>query len=187
MVKEREENMKALLLNGSPRKGNTCAALDALKRGMENISGAEIREVAAAEVSVSGCIACEQCADAGKCVFDDDANWIVDAVVEADVVVFATPVYWWGVTAQLKLIIDKLYSQGSRLKECSKKVGIIVIGEAAQDDPQYEIIARQFECICDYLGWDIAFCSTHTAGAADELAGNAAAMAEMKGLWKTLA
>lgn len=178
--------MKALLLNGSPRKGNTCAALEALKNGMSNIDGLEVNEVAAADVSVSGCIACEQCADGGKCVFDDDTNAVVDAVVEADAVIFATPVYWWGITAQLKLIIDKFYSQGSRLKECDKKVGIIVVGEASQGDLQYELITKQFECICDYLGWDIAFCNTYTAGAADELAGNADAMVEIEDLWKTL-
>lgn len=178
--------MKALLLNGSPRKGNTCAALAALKKGMSNIGGLEVNEIVAADVSVSGCIACDRCADGGKCVFEDDTNSVVDVVAEADVVVFATPVYWWGITAQLKLIIDKLYSQGSRLKECDKKVGIIVVGEASQDDLQYELIAKQFECICGYLGWDIVFCNTYTAGAADELAGNVSAMAEIEGLWNTL-
>jgi len=179
--------MKALLLNGSPRKGNTCAALNVLKNGMKNISDAEVKEIVAADVSVSGCIACEQCAENGKCVFDDDTNWVVDAVAEADVVVFATPVYWWGITAQLKAIIDKFYSQGSRLEKGCKKVGIIIVGEAAQDDPQYEIIAKQFDCICDYLSWEIVFCNTYTAGAADELAGNASAMAEIENLGKSFA
>lgn len=178
--------MKALLLNGSPRQGNTHAALEALKKGFANVNGLEAGEIEATNVDVSPCVACDTCAEIGKCVFDDDTNEVITAISEADMLVFATPVYWWGITAQLKLIIDKLYSQGTKLKEQEKKVGIIVIGEAGQDDPQYEIIAKQFECICQYLGWEIVFCNTYTAGAADELAANEKAMAEIEALWKTL-
>lgn len=178
--------MKALLLNGSPRQGNTHAALEALKKGFANVNGLEAGEIEATNVDVSPCVACDTCAEIGKCVFDDDTNEVITAISEADMLVFATPVYWWGITAQLKLIIDKLYSQGTKLKEQEKKVGIIVIGEAGQDDPQYELIAKQFECICQYLGWEIVFCNTYTAGAADELAANEKAMAEIEALWKTL-
>ena len=178
--------MKALLLNGSPRQGNTYAALEALKKGFANIEGLEVGEIEATNVDVSPCVACDTCADTGKCVFDDDTNEVIEAVLEADMIVFATPVYWWGITAQLKLIIDKLYSKSSALKEVSKKVGIIAIGEAEQDDPQYGLIAKQFDCICDHLGWDIVFCNTYTAGDVSDLAGNEAAIAEIEGLWKTI-
>lgn len=178
--------MKILLLNGSPRQGNTYAALEALKKGIKNIKGAEIGEIAATDVDVSPCVACDTCAETGKCIFDDDTNEVIEAVMDAEMIVFATPVYWWGITAQLKLIIDKLYSKSAALKECSKKVGIIAIGEAEQDDPQYGLIAKQFDCICEHLGWDILFCNTYTAGAADDLAGNEAAISEIEGLWKTI-
>lgn len=178
--------MKALLLNGSPRQGNTHAALEALKKGFANVNGLEAGEIEATNVDVSPCVACDTCAEIGKCVFDDDTNEVITAISEADMLVFATPVYWWGITAQLKLIIDKLYSQGTKLKEQEKKVGIIVIGEAGQGDPQYEIIAKQFECICQYLGWEIVFCNTYTAGAVGDLAANENAMAEIEELWKTV-
>ena len=178
--------MKALLLNGSPRQGNTYAALEALKKGFKNIEGLEVGEIAATDVDVSPCVACETCAEIGKCIFDDDTNEVTEAVLEADMLVFATPVYWWGITAQLKLIIDKLYSRGTQLKECSKKVGIIVIGEARQDDPQYDLISKQFECICQYLGWEIVFCNTYSAGDVNDLAANEAAISEIEGLWKLI-
>ena len=178
--------MKALLLNGSPRQGNTHVALEALKKGFENIKGLEVGELAATDVDVSPCVACDTCGEAGKCIFDDDTNEVIDAIVEADMIVFATPVYWWGVTAQLKLIIDKMYSKCDQLKECNKKIGIIAIGEAEQEDPQYELIAKQFECICGYLGWEIVFSKSYTAGDAGELAENKDAMAELKGLWETI-
>lgn len=176
--------MKALLFNGSPRKGNTCAALDALKKGMENMGDLEIQEVMAADVSVSPCMACDLCDSDGECVFEDDTNDVVEAVLAADIIVFATPVYWWGMTAQLKVIIDKFYSRSKRLKELRKKVGVLVIGEAEQDDPQYEIIPKQFACICDYLGWEMAFSKTYTAAAADDLAKSEETIKEIGELWK---
>lgn len=178
--------MRALLLNGSPRQGNTYAALEALKKGLANIAGLEVGEIEATNVDVSPCVACDTCAETGKCVFDDDTNEVIEAIMEADIIVFATPVYWWGITAQLKLIIDKMYSKASALKETSKKVGIIAIGEAEQDDPQYGLITKQFDCICDYLGWDIAFCHTYTAGAVGDLSADEKAIAEIEALWKTM-
>lgn len=178
--------MKALLLNGSPREGNTYAALAALKKGFANIENLTIKEIAANDVSVSPCLACEVCRDSGECVFDDDTNDIMDAVVGADVIVFATPVYWWGITAQLKLIIDKFYSRSSQLMECKKQVGIIVVGQMPVEDTQYEIIRKQFQCISDYLGWDIAFCNTYSAYDARDLENNAETINEIEGLWKEI-
>lgn len=176
--------MKAILFNGSPRKGNTYTALEALKKGMANIADLEIKVINATDVSVSPCIACEGCGSNTHCVFDDDTNDIVDAVVAADILVFATPVYWWGMTAQLKVIIDKFYSQSQKLHGVKKKVGVMVIGEADQSDAQYEIIPKQFACICDYLGWDIAFSKTYTAAAADDLAKKTDTVKEIEELGK---
>ena len=178
--------MKALLFNGSPRKGNTYTALKALKRGLVNINELELWEVDAYEASVAPCVACDACASSGKCICDDDTNEIIDAVAEADLIVFATPVYWWGVTAQMKLIIDKLYAQCNKMKTLNKQVGIIIVGEAEQDDPQYDIIPKQFECICDYLGWQLKFCNTYTACAAGDLAADAEAIEEIEELWESV-
>ena len=86
--------MKVLLLNGSPRKGNTYAALEAVKKDLENVSDIQVKEIIASDVNVSPCIACESCGSGNGCVFDDDTNDVIEAVVEADAVVFATPVYW---------------------------------------------------------------------------------------------
>ncbi|MDO4485648.1 MAG: flavodoxin family protein [Bacillota bacterium] len=178
--------MKALLFNGSPRHGNTEAALEAVKKGFANVEGLEITQINANDAGVSPCIACESCKSGEGCVFDDDTNEIVNAAVGADIIVFATPVYWWGITAQLKVIIDKMYSQSTKLHELKKKIGVIVIGEAEQDDMQYKIIPQQFKCICDYLGWDLKFSKTYTAAGTGDLAADAEAMAELEELWKAV-
>lgn len=178
--------MKALLLNGSPRKGNTCAALEALKRGFANIEDLEIKEINADDAGVSPCIACESCKPSGSCVFDDDTNDVIEAVMEADILVFASPVYWWGLTAQLKTIIDKFYCNIEGLKAKKKKVGLLLVGEAEQDNPQYRIIREQMECISDYLGWEMAFCKSYTAYYVGDLEKLTDATAEIEALWKTI-
>lgn len=176
--------MKVLIFNGSPRKGNTCVAIDAVEKGMADAGGFDVTEIEAYNVGVSACIACLQCGCESECVFDDDTNDIIDAVEAADAIIFATPVYWWGMTAQLKLIVDKLYCRFEKLRTMPKKVGAIVIGEAEQDDPQYKIIPKQFECICDCLGWDMMFAKTYTAGEAGVLAENKTAVEELEGIYE---
>lgn len=176
--------MKVLIFNGSPRKGNTCVAIDAMEKGMDAAGGFDVEEIKADAVGVSGCIACLQCGCEGDCVFDDDTNDIMDAVEAADVIIFATPVYWWGMTAQLKMIIDKFYCRFEKLNRMTKKVGVIVIGEAEQGDPQYQIIPKQFECICECLGWDMLFAKTYTAGEAGVLAEDKDAVAELEGIYE---
>lgn len=178
--------MKVLIFNGSPRKGNTVTAVNALKAGMDAAGKFEIKEIIANNMEVSPCIACMACNCDSRCVFEDDTNDIMDAIEEADAIIFATPVYWWGVTAQLKLIIDKMYCCFAKLDQQSKKVGLIVIGEAEQDDPQYRIIPTQFDCISDCLGWDMVFAKTYSAGEPGDLAADEEAVKEIEGLWETL-
>lgn len=76
-----------------------------------------------------------RCKGSSSCVFDDETNDIMEQIIEADVLVFDTPVYWWGISSQMKIIIDKFYSHTSPLAECSKQVGVIVVGELPQENP----------------------------------------------------
>lgn len=178
--------MKALILNGSPRRGNSTAAAEALAKGFANIQGLETEEIRVDDFSVSPCIACNACGCEGACVFDDDTNDIIQKICDAEVVVFVTPVYWWGITAQIKTVIDKLYSRVSVIKGMNKKIGLIVIGEAEQDDPQYQIIPKQFECISDYLGWDLRFAKTYTANEPEDLRNSESAVKEIESLWQSI-
>ena len=102
---------KIVVITGSPRKnGNSFAMTDAFIQAAEAKGHSVIRFDAAA-MNVGGCHACETCYKTGKaCSFDDDFNTIAPAILEADVVVFTMPVYWYSIPAQIKAIIDKLYS-----------------------------------------------------------------------------
>ena len=102
---------KIVVITGSPRKNdNSFAMTDAFIQAAE-AKGHSVTRFDAATMNVGGCHACETCYKSGKaCSFDDDFNTIAPAVLEADVIVFTMPVYWYSIPAQIKAIIDKMYS-----------------------------------------------------------------------------
>ena len=102
---------KIVVITGSPRKnGNSFAMTDAFINAAE-AKGHTVTRFDAAMKNVGGCRACETCFKTGKaCSFDDDFNTIAPAILEADAVVFTMPVYWYSVPAQIKGVIDRLYS-----------------------------------------------------------------------------
>lgn len=168
--------MKILILNGSPRKGNTVTAIHAFAEGVK--ANHEVEIVDTYKLNVSPCMGCGVCKCSNGCVAKDDSNMIIDKVVEADFVVFASPVYWWGITAQMKMVIDKCYCKGMLLK--GKKIGVIIVGGSPVDTEQYRLIRGQFHCISEYLDWDILFHKDYFASEKDDLAGNQEALAELK-------
>ena len=178
--------MKALLLNGSPRMGNTYAALGAVAEGFKNIKDMEVETVAVADMSISPCMACDACKGGEGCVIEDDGIELVQKMLDADVIVFGTPVYWWGVTAQLKLLIDRMYAHSDKFAKGGKQIGLIAIGEAGVASKQYKIISDQFECIAEYLNWDIVFNEAISAADCDDLIKDTAKMAELKDEWKKI-
>ncbi len=102
---------KIVVITGSPRKnGNSFAMTDAFIKAAE-AKGRAITRFDAALKKVGGCRACETCFSTGKaCTFDDDFNTIAPAILEADVIVFTMPVYWYSIPAQIKGIIDRIFS-----------------------------------------------------------------------------
>ena len=102
---------KIVVITGSPRRnGNSFAMTDAFIQAAK-ANGHEVTRFDAAMKSAGGCRACETCFKSGKaCSFDDDFNTIAPAILEADAVVFTMPVYWYSLPAQIKGVIDKLFS-----------------------------------------------------------------------------
>lgn len=102
---------KIVVITGSPRRdGNSFAMTEAFIKAAE-AQGHSVTRFDAAMNHVGGCHACETCFKTGKaCSFDDDFNTIAPAILEADAVVFTMPVYWYSIPAQIKSVIDKLFS-----------------------------------------------------------------------------
>lgn len=102
---------KIVVITGSPRKnGNSFAMTDAFIKAAEE-KGHNVTRFDAALKKVGGCRACETCFSTGKaCTFDDDFNTIAPTILEADAIVFTTPVYWYSIPAQIKGVIDRIFS-----------------------------------------------------------------------------
>ena len=172
--------MKIVIINGSARKGNTLAAINAFIKGASEKNKIEIIEPD--KLNIAPCKGCGVCQCSKGCVDKDDTNSTIDKIAAADMILFATPVYWWGMSAQLKLIIDKCYCRGLQLK--NKKVGTIVVGGSPVGSIQYELIDKQFDCMAKYLSWDMLFKKSYYATARDELEKNKDSMNELEWNWK---
>ena len=102
---------KIVVITGSPRKnGNSFAMTDAFIQAAE-AKGHTVTRFDAAMKNIGGCHACETCFKTGKaCSFDDDFNTIAPTILEADAIVFTMPVYWYSIPAQIKGVIDRIFS-----------------------------------------------------------------------------
>lgn len=170
--------MKIVILNGSARKGNSSAAIDAFIEGVQGKH--EIEVIQPEKLSIAPCKGCNACQCYKGCVDQDDTNPTVDRIVGADMILFVTPVYWWGMTGQLKLLLDKCYCKGAALK--GKKIGVIVVGGSPVEHMQYKLIHDQFKCMVEYLSMNCLFQKSYYATGKDELHSNAAVMEELKAL-----
>lgn len=151
--------MNIVVLNGSPRSdGNTSALIKQLSKGVELSGNHQIETINVTKKNLLGCLACEGCRkNDGNCVLKDDSSEIITQLVNSDMIIFATPVYWWGVSAQLKIVIDKFYSTMHLNTLKNKKIGVLSVGAGELSNPQYELISQQFVCISQFLDWEILF------------------------------
>ena len=104
---------KIIILCGSPRRqGNTNTVVNWVADGAREVGAdVEIVDVAHLHFKVNGCTSCMGCQSGDKfeCVVDDDATPVLRRLPGADVLVFATPVYFFGPSAQLKLLMDRMF------------------------------------------------------------------------------
>ena len=107
-------NTKIVFVQGSPRqKGNTRAAATAAMEAARQ-AGAEVAEIDATKLQakVNGCLGCDKCRNSDQfgCTLGDDVARAVLELPQHDVVVIASPLYFWSFTAQAKIFIDRIYS-----------------------------------------------------------------------------
>jgi multimeric flavodoxin WrbA len=99
--------MKVLGIYGSPRKGgNTDLLLDRVLEGAES-AGAESSRIYVRDMSFAGCVECNGCDRTGACVVEDDMQKAYPLLLESRVVFLASPVFFYGLTAQVKALIDR--------------------------------------------------------------------------------
>lgn len=104
--------------------------------------GAETELISVAGKKVAPCDACGACRQSGKCRLEDDLGPIYAAMLAADGIVFGTPVYFWGVSAQAKIIIDRTYAfRTSRLLR-GKVAGLVVVARRGGTSSAFSTLAN---------------------------------------------
>ena len=107
-------SVKVLGIYGSPRKGgNTDLLLDRILAGARE-AGAEVESIYVRKLEISGCVECGSCEDTGECVIQDDMQTVYPLFQEADVIFLASPNFFYSVTGQVKLLIDRSQAMWSK-------------------------------------------------------------------------
>lgn len=150
----KDGKMKILIITGSPRKnGNSGTLADYFTRGARE-AGHEVVRFDAAFREVHPCIACNKCGMNGECVFKDDFEFVRQHIVDADMVVFATPMYYFGISAQIKAVIDRFYAINGSI-HVPKKAALLMT-YADNSKRKEKAITDHYEVLLDYLGWSDA-------------------------------
>jgi len=153
--------MKVLSIIGSPIKNGTTEKLvDELHKGiLSKHNNAEINKLFLQGQEIEPCIACNSCQKTldNRCVIQDDMAENYSEITNAEVLVFATPIYWWNLTAQLKAFIDRMYAllKDDNVSNFSGKKVILIMtyaGERPNSGPK--IVEKMFEDMCKYLEMD---------------------------------
>ena len=100
------KNILAVIGGGRP-KGNTEQLVDAFAQGAET-AGNQVEKILLRKTEVKGCTGCNACH--GFCVQKDDFNSLIPKIRKANLIVFASPLYYWTISSQLKAFIDRFYS-----------------------------------------------------------------------------
>lgn len=162
---------KVLIISTSPRKGGNSETLaDAFAKGATE-AGNEIEKITLYDKQIGFCKGCLACQHTQRCVIHDDADTIAQKMLKADVIVFATPIYYYEMCGQMKTMLDRanpLYSSDYAFRD------IYMLSTAAEDAEGTDARA-----ITGLEGWIACFENAHLAGTV--FAGGVNNVGEIKG------
>lgn len=154
---------KILVLAGSPRKkGNTNTVVEWFAEGAKEAGATvEVVDVARLKSKNNGCIACMKCQKSEKyeCAVDDEIKPLLARIPDNDVLVFATPTYFFGPSAQIKLLMDRMYSlikfdsaKGHYVHKLGNlKWGLICTG-GGDINPGLSLVEQTFKTVAGFIG-----------------------------------
>ncbi len=144
--------MKITVLNGSPRKQNTDALVAAFVEGAE-AAGHEVEVLKVGKMNIAGCKACEYCHGKGEgaCIQKDDMEQVIPAYKDADVVVFASPIYYFTMSAQIEAAIQRVYCIGKPPK--AQKAALLL---SSGSQGVYDGAIGQYKSMVGYMGLEDA-------------------------------
>lgn len=145
--------MNILVIKSSPHKhGSSNLLAEEFIRGAKE-SGHDVSVFDAGHASLHPCLGCEACGMSGPCVQKDDMGKLREMLLAADMAVFVTPLYYFGFSAQLKMVIDRFYSFNGQLTAKRLKAALIT---AAWDSNSWTMqdIKAHYETLCRYLNFE---------------------------------
>ncbi|MCB2354586.1 flavodoxin family protein [Clostridium estertheticum] len=147
--------MKITVITGSPHKNGTSALLaDKFIQGA-NEAGHEILRFDAAFEEVKPCLACDYCASHdGQCVRKDVMNTWYKKLIESDMIVFVTPLYYYGMSSQIKAVIDRFHANNEKL--AGNKKSMLLATSYGADDWTMEALEKNYESILRFMNWNDA-------------------------------
>jgi len=119
--------MKIVGILGSPRQGGNTETLLDLALGEAQKNSILTDKIVLRDKSIAPCDGCHQCTKTGKCVIKDDAQEIYQRMLEADGIIWATPVYFWSMTSQTKTLMDRTYALTFPKLQLASKVGGLIL------------------------------------------------------------
>lgn len=139
--------MKIAILNGSPRKQNTEAMVNAFAEGAKE-AGHEVEILHVGKMKIAGCLGCEYChgKGEGKCIQKDDMEKLMPAYLESDMVVFASPIYYFSMTAQLEAALQRVYCIGKPAK--ATKAALLLSSASGA----YDAAITQYKAFTGFTG-----------------------------------
>ena len=147
--------MKIAILNGSPRKQNTLAMVNAFAEGARE-AGHEVEILHVGKMKISGCLGCEYChgKGEGKCIQKDDMEKVIPAYLDSDMIVFASPLYYATLTAQLEAAIQRVYCIGKPAK--ATKAALLLSSASGA----YDAAIARYKAYTGFTGIeDMGFCT----------------------------
>jgi len=169
---------KILIINGSPKKDGNTAALVEWFAGGARAKGARVEIVRAAGLKLkhAGCMACRACQKLKKyeCVIKDDVQPVLRKMSRTDVIVMATPLYFFGASAQLKVIFDRMFSlykwdnAAGTMKTVLKGKKLVLIA-SAYEDVGLDALKKPFELTAKYTGMKFLSLLVPNAGVSGDI------------------
>jgi multimeric flavodoxin WrbA len=189
-TKARGKARKIIILVGSPRReGNSAALAEAIADGA---AGAEVEMVYLHGMKIAPCNACEAChrPEAKGCIINDDMDQLYPKLEAADAIVFASPIYWFTVSAQTKLVMDRCYAliRPGGHAFAGKRIGLAFSygGEDPFDSGCTNAI-RTFQDAFRFIEAEIVGIVYASAAGAGEIRSNKKVMEEARDLGRKLA
>jgi multimeric flavodoxin WrbA len=146
------------LLGSARKKGNTATVLSWVEKELASL-GHEVERIYLNNKSIGGCLGCDKCGqnpDEIACVQTDDAIDIMEQMIASEVILFASPIYFWGFPAQIKALIDRGYALVTNYHKPGwtsllkgKRIGLLVTGADPYEE-NAEGMYTSFDRVVDY-------------------------------------